>query len=77
MPSPLGVLPKVLIFSGLALVIAGLLLHFGGKWLPWGRLPGDVAYERGGVRVYFPWVTCLILSALLTLGGYLYRYFSK
>jgi hypothetical protein len=38
---------------------------FGKSWF--GRLPGDIHYSKGDFHFYFPIVTCLILSALLTL----------
>jgi hypothetical protein len=56
-----------------------LLVLFGVVWLvapsvPWlGRLPGDLRVEKGGVRFYFPLATCLLISALLTLGMWLGR----
>lgn len=60
-------LGKFLVFGGVLMVIAGVLLWagFGRTWL--GRLPGDIHYSRGNVHFYFPIATCLILSAVLTL----------
>ncbi len=61
-------LGKLLLIGGAVLLAAGALLFFGSR-LPFrlGRLPGDIAIEgrRGGF--YFPIVTCIILSAALTL----------
>ena len=58
---------KLLIFSGLILAAAGLVLTFAPK-LPWlGRLPGDILIQRGRFSFVFPLATCLILSLLLTL----------
>ena len=62
-----GPLGKLLIISGLVLVAAGLFVTFGARYLPLGRLPGDIAFRRGNVSFYFPIVTCIILSLLLTL----------
>jgi hypothetical protein len=60
---PLG---RLLIVLGIGLVVAGLLLSFGGR-IPWlGRLPGDVVVERPGFRFYFPLATSVLLSLLLT-----------
>ncbi len=58
---------KLLVFSGLTLVIVGALLWsgFGKDWL--GRLPGDLRIERGGAGFYFPIVTCLLISIVLTI----------
>jgi hypothetical protein len=57
---------RLLIVLGLALVGAGLLWPWLSR-LGLGRLPGDIAIrgEHGGF--YFPIVTCLIISAVLTL----------
>ena len=47
---------------GIAVVLIGLLVWSGA--LSWfGRLPGDIHIERGGVRVYFP-ITSMILASL-------------
>lgn len=51
---------------GAVAVLAGLLIMAGG--LGWfGRLPGDVRVEGGSVRVYLPFVSMLVVSAVLTL----------
>ena len=62
-------LGKFLVIVGVLLVAAGLLLMSGVK-LPFfglGRLPGDIAYKGKHVQFYFPIVTCLVLSAVVTL----------
>jgi hypothetical protein len=66
-------LGKFLVLSGLLMVLAGALLWsgFGRDWF--GRLPGDIHYSKGDFHFYFPIVTCLILSALLTLVMWLLR----
>lgn len=52
--------------AGCALLVAGALAAAG--WLSWfGRLPGDIRYESGGVRIYVPIVSTLLVSAILTL----------
>ena len=60
-------LGKLLVFAGVALVIIGaiLWLGFGRGWL--GRLPGDIHYTKGNFSFYFPVVTCLVLSILITV----------
>ena len=61
------------------LIIAGtVLLLIGIAWplimrLGLGRLPGDIVVERGNFRFYFPIVTSLILSGILTLAVWLFR----
>lgn len=64
---------RVLIGLGLVLIAAGLLWQFAARFLPLGRLPGDVVIERGPVRVYFPIATCLTISALLSIAFWLWR----
>jgi hypothetical protein len=60
-------LAKIFILFGLILTAVGVLFLFMPK-IPWlGRLPGDVIFRRGSFTVYFPWVTCLLVSILLTL----------
>lgn len=68
-------LGRMLVIFGVVLVIVGGLLWFGGRlpWLRLGRLPGDFAWGRGSVRVYFPLMTSLLLSLLLTLVFWLFR----
>ncbi len=55
--------------AGVALVALGLLLMAGSKFsfLGLGRLPGDLAYKGKNFQFYFPIVTCLVLSAVVTL----------
>ena len=54
-----------LIAIGLVLILVGLLWPFLSK-LGLGRLPGDIVIERGNFRFYFPIVTCLIVSVVLS-----------
>jgi hypothetical protein len=65
-PSHLG---KLLVFGGAALIVAGALLIAGSKvsFFGLGRLPGDINYKGRNVSFYFPLVSCLIVSALVTL----------
>ncbi len=60
-------LGKMLVFAGVALVVIGAMLWsgFGRGWL--GRLPGDIHYTKGNFSFYFPVVTCLVLSILITV----------
>jgi hypothetical protein len=64
---------KLLVVLGVALVAIGAVLWSGiGKgWL--GRLPGDIHYSRGNFSFYFPIVTCILLSIILTLILRLFR----
>ena len=40
-------------------------------------LPGDVRYESGATRIYFPIVSCIVLSVLLTVGMWVWNYFTR
>lgn len=65
---------KLLLVTGLILVIAGGLLWLAGRaQLPLGRLPGDIRIERPNFRFYFPLTTSALLSILLTLILWLLR----
>lgn len=62
-----GSFGKLLIMMGGLLVLIGLLMLLAGK-VPWiGRLPGDIYVRRGNFTFYFPVVTSIIVSALLTI----------
>jgi hypothetical protein len=63
---------RMLIYAGIALVILGILVTFGER-LPirFGRLPGDIVLRGKNTTFYFPIVTCLIVSVVLTLIGWI------
>jgi hypothetical protein len=63
---------RTLIILGLVLVAVGLLWPFLGR-MGLGRLPGDIAIERDGFRLYIPIVTSLIVSVVITLLFWLFR----
>jgi hypothetical protein len=64
-------LGKMLLGFGALMVCLGLTLLVAGNLsgqVPWlGRLPGDIHIQRGNWSFYFPLVTCLIVSIVLTL----------
>ena len=63
---------KLLFISGIIIAGIGLLLWLGiGKDL--GRLPGDVHFSRGNFSLYFPIVTCLLISAVISILLWLIR----
>ena len=59
-------LGRMLAIFGGVITIFGLALWtgFGAGWL--GRLPGDIRIERGNSAFYFPIVTCIVVSIVLT-----------
>jgi hypothetical protein len=58
------VMGKFLFFFGLAIAALGLVMMVG---VPIGRLPGDLVVRRGNFTFYFPIVTSLVISVVLTL----------
>lgn len=62
-----------MIAFGLLLVVLGAVLVIGGRWnLPIGRLPGDIVYRGKNTTVYFPIVTSILLSVLLSVVLWLF-----
>jgi uncharacterized membrane protein len=67
-------LGKILIIAGIILVIAGVIVYFTGDKLGWiGHLPGDIRVEKENVRFYFPIMTMIILSVVVSLILWLIR----
>lgn len=69
---------------GWFLIVAGLVIAgIGAIWLlspsiPWlGKLPGDISIERESFKFYFPVVTCIVISVLLTGIMWLIRFVSR
>jgi len=66
-------LGKILVLTGVVLVLLGTALWFGNR-VPWlGRLPGDIRIEREGFRFYLPLTTCILISIVATLVVWLLR----
>ncbi len=61
---------RLLIAAGVVLVLVGLLIQAG---LPIGRLPGDIKIQRGSGTFYFPIVTCIVISVVLSLLAMFFR----
>jgi Protein of unknown function (DUF2905) len=57
---------RFLIVLGFVILVVGLLWPYLSK-LGLGRLPGDIVIERENTTFYFPLVTCLLLSVVLSL----------
>jgi hypothetical protein len=64
---------KMLFVFGVVIALVGLIFPtgFGRGWF--GRLPGDIHYSRGNFTFYFPLVTCILVSLLLTFLLWLFR----
>ena len=62
---------KILVWLGLGVAVVGVLLILLGRTnLPIGRLPGDILYRGKHTTFYFPIVTCILLSVVLSLVLY-------
>jgi hypothetical protein len=62
-------LGRLLFIIGIVLVVLGLMVMGGSKFsfLGFGRLPGDITYKGKNFQFYFPIVSCLVLSAVVSL----------
>lgn len=59
---------KVLIGLGIVFIALGLLWKFAPGLLSWfGKLPGDIRYDKGDVKVFFPITSMLVISFVLSL----------
>lgn len=59
---------RYIIFIGIAVIVIGFLVYFHHDKLHWlGRLPGDIRIEKENFRFYFPIVTMILVSVVLTI----------
>jgi len=71
-------LGRLLVFFGIALVvIGGIVMLLGRTGLPLGRLPGDIVYRGKNTTFYFPLVTCILLSFVLSVILFLVSRFRR
>jgi hypothetical protein len=65
---------KVIITTGIILVVAGLIIYFAGNRFAWfGHLPGDIRIEKENMTLYFPVMTMLILSIVVSVVFWLIK----
>ncbi|HYL97886.1 MAG TPA: DUF2905 domain-containing protein, partial [Blastocatellia bacterium] len=69
MSDGIGTIGRYLIVLGVAIAVVGVLLVLGGKFpgLRIGKLPGDIYIQKDGWRFYFPLMTSILLSIILSL----------
>lgn len=74
MPDGIGTIGRYLVILGAAIVVIGVLLIVVARFpgLRIGRLPGDIYIERDGWRFYFPLMTSILLSIILSLMLWLF-----
>ena len=71
-------LGKLLIVCGIVLAVVGaFLLAYGKLPLRLGHLPGDISYKRSNSSFYFPVVTCIVLSVILSAVMWLVNCFRR
>ncbi len=70
-------IPKFLISIGILFITLGVIWLLGGKYLHFGKLPGDISVERENFKFYFPLGTSILLSVALSGIMYLIRGCSK
>ena len=63
---------RFLIGLGLAILIVGIAWPLVSR-IGLGRLPGDIVIERGGTSFYFPIVTCIVISVVLSAIFWLFN----
>jgi hypothetical protein len=75
MSDGLGTIGRYLILFGVAIIVIGALLMLIGRFpgLKIGRLPGDIYIERDGWRFYFPLMTSILLSIILSFILWLFN----
>ena len=62
---------KMLVVLGVVVIVAGVVLMLAGRaHVPLGRLPGDIVYRGKNTTFYFPLATSIIVSVVLSLGGW-------
>lgn len=71
----IGGLGKVLIITGIALIIIGALIMLANKIPFIGKLPGDFSWKSKNWTFYFPLGTSILLSILISLVFYLFQKF--
>jgi NAD/NADP transhydrogenase beta subunit len=66
---------KIFVAMGLVVVLIGFFLMFGGKFIAFGRLPGDIRVEKENVSFYFPLASCLLASVFFSLVLWIFSKF--
>ena len=65
---------KYVVMIGAVLVVAGVILWRFPSLFGWlGKLPGDISVQKGNFSFYFPVMTCILVSIVLTLLSWLFR----
>jgi hypothetical protein len=68
---------KILVVFGSVIVLLGVFLMYFDKIPFIGKLPGDIKIEKDNFRFYFPLMTCIIISVIVSAIMFLISYLSK
>jgi H+/Cl- antiporter ClcA len=69
---------KQIIVIGLILVVVGIIWMLFQKNLQWfGNLPGDIKWEKGNSKIYIPIVSMLLISLLINLCWWIYKWLTR
>ena len=68
---------QIMIIGGIIIVIGiiWMIFHKNLQWL--GNLPGDIKWENGNAKIYFPIATMLLISLLINICFWIYKWLSK
>jgi Protein of unknown function (DUF2905) len=66
-------LGKIMVIAGVVIIVAGLLIWKTGGLGPLGRLPGDISIKGEHSSFYFPVMTCILISIVLSLLSWIFR----
>ncbi|HZK81451.1 MAG TPA: DUF2905 domain-containing protein [Humisphaera sp.] len=69
-------LGRLLLIGGLIIALIGAVVWGLGR-MGFGGLPGDIQYQSPHVRIYFPIVTCIVLSLVLTAVMWIWQWLSR
>lgn len=67
----------IVILGFVLVVIGGVILLLGRTGVPIVRLPGDITYRGKHSTFYFPIVTCIVISVVLSLISWIFQHFRK
>ena len=65
---------RLIILAGVAFIVVGVFITYYSKIPFLGKLPGDIYFHKDGFTFYFPLVTSIIISIVLTL---IFKFFNK
>ncbi len=64
---------KLLIIVGIVCILVGVFITYGPKIPFLGKLPGDISFEKGNFKFFFPLTTSIVISVILSLLLFLYQ----